>query len=265
MIGHTMARAYLERELPPSVLLYGPPSIGKWTLANHLADHHQVHALDRWLVEHNLTVSTARLITTFATRAPQGQFKLIIARLDDATRAGLNAMLKTLEEPTPTVKFIFTAHGKPLATIASRCTVFELGTLSPPELEHLYRSRGMPGTKARRAAVFARGSVTRGYDAEQADAHRAQVLTLVRALTTGDRDQFHAVFNGWDGRSSELLHALFTEALTGRWSTFKEADAAGLNHDRRRLWHMVIACMRVRDVRPRLGVRAALEPFLTTR
>lgn len=266
MIGHETARTVLERQLPPATLLYGPPSVGKRTLALHLADHHRVHVLDRWLVlDNSLTISTVRLVASFASRAPQGAFKLVIARLEDAGRPALNAMLKTLEEPPPRVKFMLLSSGKPLSTVASRCTVFELGALSGNQLEHVYRNQGMPATKARRAAVYARGNVLRGFDAERADAHRSQVVTMVKALALGDRDQFATAFKGWDGRCSELLHVLLTEALTGRWSAFREDDAAGLHNDRRRLWHMTIAVVRVKDVRPRLGVRAALEPFLSRR
>lgn len=265
MIGHVTARAYLERELPTATLLLGPRSVGKWTLAHHLADFHRVPAVDRWAVEHDLTVSTAHLITSFAARAPQGRFKLVVARLDDADRRALNALLKTLEEPPPTVRFIFTASTKPISTIFSRCIRFELGELSTDEVERIYLDQGYASSRAHRAAVYARGSVDRGYQAESADAHRHQVTTLIKALMTGDRDSFTAVFAHWDARSSELLTTFFTECLTRRWKTFCEADTAGLHHDRTRVWRMVHSLAMVRHARPRLGVRAALEPYLTRR
>lgn len=265
MIGHHGARAYLERALPTATLLVGPPSVGKWTLATHLANHHHVHKVDQWRVEHGMNIETVRLITHYAARAPQGAFKLVIARLDDASRQALNAMLKTLEEPPPKVRFLFTSATKVIPTISSRCINFELGMLSTPELERLYLDQGYTGSKARRAAVFARGQVDRGYSAESTDQHRIQVITLVRAITAGDHEQFAAAFATWDARNSELLSTLFTECLTRRWLTFSEADAAGIADDRRRLWQMVAAMMRVQAARPRLGVRAALEPFLVHR
>lgn len=262
MIGHDRARRALETALPQATLLYGPPSIGKWTLAVHLADHHHVHVLDRWLVDHGLSISTARLITHFAGRAPQGHFKLVIARLDDASRPALNALLKTIEEPPPRVRFLFTAATKPQATVASRCHVYELGELSIPELEAIYEQAGVPRLKRRRAAEYARGNVKRGFDAERADAHRAQVIALIKAVAVGDHDQFAACFTTWDARHSELLNTLLTEALTRQWHTFTEADTAGLHEHRRTLWRMTVAVVRVKDVRPKLGIRAVLEPFL---
>lgn len=262
MIGHTLARSYLERELPPATLLHGPSSIGKWTLARHLAAHHHVAPVDRWEVEHGMTVGTARLVLHFAARAPHGPFKLIIARLDEASRPALNALLKTLEEPPPHVRFILISANPALPTVASRCTVFELGLLTVPELEEVYGLAGVPRAKRQRAAQYARGQVERGYQAEHADRHRTAVITLAKAIAASDRDLFMTVFEHWDSRCTDYLRMFLTEALTGRWSVFTENDASGLHHDRPRLWRMVAAVTRLPAARPKLGVRAVLEPFL---
>lgn len=265
MIGHATARTYLEHSLPTASLLYGPASIGKWTLALHLADHHRVHVMDRWLVEHGLTIETVRLITHFAARAPQGDFKLIIARVDDASRAALNAMLKSLEEPPPRVKFLLTAADRPASTVLSRCMPFELGELSRDELTAVYQQQGYSAGRARKAADYAKGSVRRGYSAETISNHRSVVVTMIKALMLGDHETFAASFVAWDAHHSELLTTFMTECLTQHWTAFTEADTGGLHTDRRKLWHMTANLMRVRAARPRLGVRAALEPFLARR
>lgn len=262
MIGHQAARLYLERTLPPATLLHGPRSVGKWTLAMHLAEYHKVAKIDRWEVPLGLTVETVRLVTAYAARAPHGRFKLIVARLDDSSRPALNALLKTLEEPPPKVKFLLTSAGRTLPTVASRCIVFELGMLRTDELEFLYWQQGIPAGKAHRAAVYARGQVNRGYDAEQADQHRGQVVNLAKAIASGDRDLFATVFVTWDARCTEMLTTFLTECLTHRWVTFSENDTFGLHHDRGRLWRMASAITRLPSARPKLGVRAALEPFL---
>jgi len=263
VIGHLAARHYLERELPAATLLCGPASVGKWTLATHLAEHHQVRTIDRWEVPHGLSIETVRLVTAYAARAPHGDFKLILARLDDSSRPALNALLKTLEEPPPRVKFLFTADAKTLPTVASRCTVFELGLLSAGELESVYRTQGFTVAKAHRAAAFARGQVARGYQAEGREVQKTQVVNLAKALATRDRDLFLAACAAWDSACTDLLTTFFTECLTHRWNTFAEADSFGLHHERIRLWRMVSAVTRLPGARPRLGVRAALEPFLS--
>ena len=262
MIGHAIARAHLERHLPTATLLFGPASVGKWTLANHLADHHHVANVDRWQVPHGMTIDTVRLITAYARRAPQGAFKLIQARLDSSSRAALNALLKTLEEPPPRVKFLLTSASRTLPTIASRCTVFELGILSPRELENIYVNQGFTPSKAAKAAAYAHGQVSEGYDAESADMHRNQVASLAKALSTGDKELFDNVFRSWDGRSQQMLATLFTECLTHRWTVFTAEDAHGLDRQRTRLLRMVASLGMLTAARPRLGARAALEPFL---
>lgn len=263
MIGHDVARRYLETHLPAATLLKGPPSVGKWTLAQHLADYHKVATIDRWMVEFGFTSDTVRLITSYAARSPHGKFKLVVARLDDSSKHALNALLKTLEEPPPRVRFILLSHGKPLPTVSSRCTTFELGLLSEDELGTVYQQQGLPTLKAERAARFARGQVSRGYELESAVNHRNQVINLAKALATGDRDLFTAVFHTWDGACTDILATMFTECLTQRWSGFTEQDTFGLHLDRARLWRMVSAITMLPAARPRLGVRAALEPFLS--
>jgi DNA polymerase III delta prime subunit len=262
VIGHQHARHILERELPQATLLHGPTSIGKWTMARHLADHHRVAPIDRWEVPQGLTMETVRLVTAYAARTPHGAFKLIVARLDNSTPKALNGLLKTLEEPPPHVRFLLTTCETTLPTVASRCMVFELGLLSADELKLLYRTQGLPQAKAERAASYARGQVLRGYQAERADQYRNQVINLAKALATSDRDLFTSVFTHWDTPSTDMLTTFLTECLTHRWSTFAEADSFGLHHDRGRLWRMVAALTRLRAARHRLGVRSALEPFL---
>lgn len=265
MIGHVAARAYLERGLPSATLLHGPASVGKWTLANHLADYHQVSSVDRWAVPQGLTIDTVRLVTAYAARAPQGEFKLIVARLDSSSRQALNALLKTLEEPPPRVKFLLTSASHTLPTISSRCMVFELGMLNPDELVSIYQQQGIPRSKAASAASYARGQVSRGYELDTVAAPKSLVVSLARSLAVGDQQLFENTFKGWDARCTELLSTFFTECLTRRWATFSPGDAAGLDGDRQRLWKMVSAVSKLPRARPRLGVRAALEPFLATR
>lgn len=265
MIGHTVARAHLERELPTATLLFGPASVGKWTLANHLADHHRVATIDRWQVPHGMTIDTVRLVTAYARRAPHGAFKLIQARLDATGKPALNALLKTLEEPPPRVKFLLTSASKTLPTIASRCTVYELGLLSRHQLEQIYAAQGLPAAKASRAAAYAHGQVQQGYDADNADAHRNQVSTLAKALSTGDRELYDNVFRSWDTHSQIMLSTLLSECLTGRWRVFTEPDAHGLQRNRDRLLKMVAALGMFTSTRHRLVTRVALEPFLTRR
>ncbi len=262
MIGHQSARAYLERTLPPAALITGPASVGKWTLANHLAAHHRISPVDRWDAPHGLTIDTVRLIADYLRRAPLGRYKLVIARLDSSSRPALNALLRTLEHPPPFGRFLLISAEPPLPTVASRCARFELGHLNQQELEQIYRERGLTETKARHLAQLARGQVQRGLSADKLTVPQHQVVNLVKALTTGDRELFATLFHTWDETCTDALTTFFTECLTQQWQVFAESDACGLHHDRVRLWQMVTAVGQLPLTRPRLGVRTALEPFL---
>lgn len=261
MIGHAAVRAYLERQLPAATLLHGPASIGKWALARHLAEYHSVHPIDRWDVPYGLTIETVRLVTTYTRSAPQGPFKLIVARLDGSSRPALNALLKTLEEPPERVKFLLTSTDRSLPTVASRCNVFELGILSSSELEQVYSINGYSPPKARRAAAFARGQVDQGYEVDSNEGGKGQVCALAKAITSHDQVLFQSAFHTWDQRTTQLFGTLLVECLTRRWHVFSEDDVAGLDRDRARLLQMTAAITRIQTSRPRLGIRTALEPF----
>lgn len=69
----------------------------------------------------------------------KGKYKIyIIDEVHMLTKEAFNALLKTLEEPPPHVKFFFatTEPHKVLATIASRCQRFDLKAISPEAICH---------------------------------------------------------------------------------------------------------------------------------
>src|ERR1044072_1522162 len=164
-IGHADAVAALRRELPPVTLLIGPPSVGKWTLTHHLADHHQVGMVDRAIYPDGLNADAARSLISFSGRPPCGPSKLVPARLDHSSDAALNALLKTLEEPPPTARFLLT-HSCTLTgrssvppTVVSRAHRYFLGLLSNEEVRDVLIGTGMSATAATKAAALGRGQV----------------------------------------------------------------------------------------------------------
>ena len=85
----------------------------------------------------NNSVDNIRDLRETAQYAPaQGRFKVyIIDEVHQLSPAAFNALLKTLEEPPPHVKFVFatTEPQKVLSTIVSRCQRFDLKPI-PPDL-----------------------------------------------------------------------------------------------------------------------------------
>lgn len=265
IVGHEAVRQVLEFELPAVALLSGPASIGKWTLVRHLAEHHRVAFADRLLINEPLTVNNVRYIIHFTGYAPFGQFKYVAARLDDASEQALNALLKTLEEPPRTARFIVTTASTALPTIASRCQIFRMGLLSDTELASILVKQGMTPVAAALAAKLGRGQVARAKTADVSDGARATVVAVFKALATNDAALFDQAFANFDDTCRALLMICLHEGLSHRWSVFSEADLFGLHRKPESLWRLVAALSQHPEAQSRLGVRAALESFVTHR
>lgn len=263
VIGHATTVERLERELPPVTLLSGPPSIGKSTIVEHLVDHHGIWLGDRFAHPGPVPIEFARAIVPWAARSPhQSPFRLVTLPLDDASTFALNALLKVLEEPPAQTRFLLTASRPTLPTISSRCTIFRLGFLTRTELRDILVGLGMTGPAAERAAVLGQGQVQTALDADRTTTSRQAVLSVVKALAMHDQELFDRACRSFDSTASKLLYHWFQEGMTGRYRWFTEADFFGLRTDQQRMRKMFVAVNAVLGARSRLGVRAALEPFL---
>jgi DNA polymerase-3 subunit gamma/tau len=120
----------------------------------------------------NNGVEQVRELRENARYAPaKSRFKIyIIDEVHMLTSAAFNALLKTLEEPPPHVKFIFatTEPQKVLPTIVSRCQRFDLHRISANLIaEHLQLIAGKEKIKLTAAAAHA---IARGAEGGMRDA-----------------------------------------------------------------------------------------------
>jgi DNA polymerase-3 subunit gamma/tau len=152
-VVRTLKNAILRNRIAHAYLLVGPRGTGKTTTARLFAkalnctggpkidfspddpavvsitegSHLDVIEIDG---ASNNNVDQVRDLRETARYAPaQGRFKVyIIDEVHMLTQAAFNALLKTLEEPPPHVKFVFatTEVQKVLPTIISRCQRFDL-------------------------------------------------------------------------------------------------------------------------------------------
>ncbi len=101
----------------------------------------------------------------------RGQFKIYyIDEVHMLSTGAFNALLKTLEEPPPHVKFIFatTEVNKILPTILSRCQRFDLRPIPTGVIaDHLREIAGREGVELEEAAAWA---IARGADGGMRDA-----------------------------------------------------------------------------------------------
>lgn len=260
IFGHDRARAELEEQLPPVALLKGPKSVGRHTIADHLKHHHGYKPYDVRVIK-KLTVDESRELKTFAATTAMGRAgKLVVADLDGASAAALNALLKLLEEPPAGIKFILIATRRVLDTISSRANVYQLGLLSEQDVYNILTQRFHHEPRAaRRAAEVSGGQVERAMTAGDQDQSRAVVLTVLKAIAERDSELLEAAAPSWDRISSDLMVRWATESLSGRWQVFEAAESFGLHKDRKVLLR-ILRGMNL-DVRPRLQLRAVLEPL----
>ncbi len=97
-------------------------------------------------------VDQARTLIQQATLRPyEGDRKVfVMEEAESMTEQASNALLKTLEEPTPTTVFILALESEDLlpATVASRCRSVHFGRLSEEELREGLIARGIDGDQA---------------------------------------------------------------------------------------------------------------------
>lgn len=258
--GHARVRGTLEERLPPVTLLQGPPSVGKWTLAVLLAGHHTEQAVDRREIP-RLTVDRARDLKAFCGVAPFGSLKVVVVDLEGAHEGALNALLKLLEEPPPSARFILVSSKPVIPTIVSRAEVHRMGVLSVDDLIRIIVSvSGETGPAAVERARRAEGRADRALEPGAGRDGKAKAAGLLRMASTGDLDQLDAILRRVPAaEAGDVLAAVEVwarEARTGRWSIYGREDVPPLPAQvvvkvLERLGRMV-------PVRPRLALREVL-------
>ncbi|HMQ53178.1 MAG TPA: DNA polymerase III subunit delta' [Anaerolineae bacterium] len=173
VIGHDWALELLKRQsdagrVSQSLLLVGPPNIGKGTVARYLAQYLNCraesgerpcgHCLScRKLMSGNhpdirlldaaeaLKIDQIRdLQRELSLSAVESRYRVaILCNFERATLGAANALLKTLEEPTSQVVLVLTAvePGNLLPTIVSRCQVLKLRPLAQADVLEALQTR----------------------------------------------------------------------------------------------------------------------------
>lgn len=185
VVGHKWAVDLLKRALAGervthAYLLTGPPQIGKRSLALNFAQAlncldgekpcgqclacnkiaHGNHP-DVQIIEgegKTLKIDQMRALRHEAALSPlEGRWKVyIIRQMEQATAEAANCLLKTLEEPPPSVVLVLTASEAEalLPTIVSRCQVLNLRPLATATVQRALQERWR--VDAERAQLLAR-------------------------------------------------------------------------------------------------------------
>jgi DNA polymerase III, delta subunit len=260
IIGHVRQQEQLARLRDvPVVLLAGPASVGKMTLA---AGYARVHAA--WpdcLVIPELTSDDARAVQEFVVSAPVvSLLRYVVIDLDGSSEQSRNQLLKVLEEPPETARFLLTAsHGQHVpATVASRSFTLQFGLLSADEVRQVLELRGVDPDVARRDAPLGAGQVAPAL-AGMPSPSLARVSAVLHALERRDAGALNTALKDWDGVAHELLGLWAAEAAVPRWTRFSSGLAPGLSPaDARRV---LAGLCSYPLARPALAASSALMPL----
>ena len=200
LIGHgptlsLLARAIKAETLPPSLIFAGPDRVGKRAAAVAVAQvlnctavvspgglfavdacgeclacrriekqkHFDVHLLEPQDTG-NINVEAVRdVLGQTAYKPYEGRRRVVIIDDADALGAsGQNALLKTLEEPPPSLVSILVTHRDQelLPTVRSRCPVVRFAPVAADEIGRWLVQDGLPETRAHAVAAVARGSLS---------------------------------------------------------------------------------------------------------
>ena len=209
----------------------------------------------------NNSVDDIRALRETVNYAPaRGQFRIYyIDEVHMLSNSAFNALLKTLEEPPPHVKFIFatTEAHKILPTLLSRCQRFDLRRIPAPiiaqHLMHIAKEEGIT------LDTLAAHSIAVGSDGGMRDA-QSMLDQLVAFCGTHIREQdvldifgftSHHTVSGicgaiLNGQTADALSRLYQQAETGKDLSRLLADL--IFHFRNVLVHKVDAEIVSRDL-----------------
>lgn len=295
VVGHEWAVEQLDRairhgRMRHAYLITGPAQIGKTTLARAFASAlnctgdappcgecrackliaRQSHP-DLTIVEAEYEGGTLKidqvreLQQTLALRPYEARYRVaILRRFHEANPAAANALLKTLEEPSPDVVLILTAESadRLLPTIVSRCQPLHLRPLPLDTVRAALESQyGVEPEAAQTLAPLSMGRIGWAINAAQDSAHledRDRALDwLEAALLGGRRDRF-ALVEQLPGDKPALF--LLLDIWQGYWRDVllvaSGSQAPITNHDR---------AAGIRDLARLVGMDAAHTALDATR
>jgi len=289
-ITRTLANAIAQNRLAQAYLFVGPRGIGKTSTARILAkalncqkgptitpcgvcdacrEIAEGNSLDVLEIDgaSNNSVEHVRELRENAAYAPaRGPYKIyLVDEVHMLSTAAFNALLKTLEEPPPHVKFIFatTEAQKVPATITSRCQRFDLRRI-PADLiaAHLQFIATQEKVALEPAAAEA---VAKGADGGLRDAESMLDQLVAFCGETITAEDVFTVFGFTSAETVEsLATAIFAKDAAAALALVAEQAAAG--KDLARLMGDMITHLRdllVRSVQPGADVPVPRERLLT--
>ena len=258
IIGHDHILRVLEGGLPRVSIFRGPYSVGKRTTAMHVAEQMDLSAADYLYVRH-LDADRARSVRRFIMNTPQGERRLAVVSLANASEVAQNILLAALESIPETSHIILIDDGDAaLETVLSRGNVFLFQLLSAASVKKILMGRNFGEASAEQLAYISQGHVSDALRYASANDTKIAVLGAVRCLRDRDAKGLSSFAGRWSEDHTVLLTKLCHETLTGRSVLFEKEHAEALG----KRTAMKILSVTRQDVRPRLVIHAQLMGVL---
>ncbi len=158
IFGHKPARQQLadqfkNGQFAHAYLFYGPQGVGKRLVAGEFASQIlngkvvDLLELDLANEDSNSVQSIREFLSLVSSKPLAGEKKVAVLNNFDLANAAIeNAMLKTLEEPTPSTILVLISSRQPVPTVLSRTRVIPFNRLSSADLKGFATERGLEVT-----------------------------------------------------------------------------------------------------------------------
>ncbi len=248
IVGHAwvldlLVKRLAEGAVPHAQLIVGPPHIGKFTTALALAQlllceqgtgcglcrhceltgrraHSDLRILEIPADRRSIPVAEVHeFMHGIALRPLEAERKVYIVRgAEDLAEEGANALLKTIEEPPPTVTVILTAPepGSVLPTIVSRCQVVRLRPVARGDIAaHLEKQLGLAPDRADATARASKGrpgwAILAAKEPDLVDGRQeraSELLAMLRGTRLERLEHADALAERWGKDADEVREAL---------------------------------------------------------
>jgi DNA polymerase-3 subunit gamma/tau len=209
----------------------GVEPCGKCVNCEEIAAGRSLDVVELDAASHNKVEDVKPIVESVQFRPANSRYKIfIVDECHMLSNAAWNALLKTLEEPPPHVRFVFatTEGDKVLATIVSRCQRFDLRRIQTNDIvSRLKYICGREGIDAEEDALLA---IARGAEGGMRDALSSlDQLVSFKGDKVTEEDAL-GVF-GLVSRSAleSLADAILNGDVAGILSSIEKFDSAGKN------------------------------------
>ncbi|MFA7264785.1 MAG: hypothetical protein WC054_00495 [Candidatus Nanopelagicales bacterium] len=219
--------------------------------------------------ELELTITHVRDLIAWSRKAPMASpFKVAIVRLDNVRPDGsewrasartLASMLKLLEEPPATTRFVLLATQPTMPMIRSRAVELTGGLLSPEQVEEIvFAVSDLSEVESRMAGRLGGGRVQPSIDARGFEGSVQAVVDVLTSLRSHDQVALTEKSRIWSDADTEMLIRWAHERITNNYVIFAGSGAPEVSVSAAERVLRTVA--RHRGARPRilLGAVAAL-------